>query len=146
MVEDDVLDNAKTRVVQSLDHLAVLAHAIVRVEGIGALGCEIVDRIIAPVERVRVLNRLDRVLLLGAVGREDAQIGSGLPGRLVFVNAGEMKAGQEVHGFEAGIGECFEVLHAVCAAVGEGQVRSAMGGRHGWIVGTEIADVQLVDA
>src|SRR4029077_21076669 len=75
-----------------------------------------------------------------------AQVGSCPPGGFVLVNAGEVKAGQEVHGLETGIGECFEVLGAIGAAVGEGEVRSAMSGRHGRVIGAEIADVQFVDA
>jgi len=49
-------------------------------------------------------------------------------------------------GLETGIAERFEMLHAVGVVLSEGQVRSAMSGRHSRIVGAEITNVQLVDA
>src|SRR5882757_7294131 len=132
--------------VQPLDHLAVLAHPIVRVERIAPFRREKVHRVIAPVKTVAALNRGNGRLLLRAIGRKATQVRSRLPGALIFVDAGEMKAGQQMDGLEAGIAERFEMLHTVSVMVGKGQVSSAMSGWHGRIVGAEIADMQLVDA
>ncbi len=72
VVEDNILNHAKSGMVEALDHLAVLEHAIIWVDCIAAFWREKVDRVVAPVERVLVLNRGDRCLLLCAIGREDA--------------------------------------------------------------------------
>src|SRR5712672_905796 len=132
--------------VQPLDHFAVLAHALVRVERIAPFWGKKVHRVIAPVEAVAALNRGNGCLLLRAIRRKPAQVRSRLPGALIFVNAGDMKARQQMDGLEAGIAERFEMLHAVGVMVGKGQVSSAMSGWHGRIVGAEIANVQVVDA
>src|SRR5712671_4277850 len=132
--------------VQPLDHLAVLAHPIVRVERIAPFRREKVHRVIAPVEAVAALNRGNGRLLLRAIRRKATQVKSSLPGALIFVDAGEMKARQQMDGLETGIAERFEMLHAVGAMVGKGQVSSAMSRWYGRIVGAEIAYVKLVDA
>ncbi len=131
VIEHDVLNDPQTRMVQPLDHLTVLAHAIVRVERIAAFRREKVHRVVAPVEPIAALNRGHRGLLLRAIGRKAAQVWRSLPGALVFVNAGEMKARQQMDSLEAGVAERFEMLHTVSVVVGEGQVSSAMSGRHG---------------
>ncbi len=99
MVEDNILDHAKSGLVEALDHLAVLEHSAIRVQCIAAFRRKKVHRVVAPVERIGVLDRGDCGLLLRAIRWEDAKVRSGQPGGLILVNAGEMKAGQQMHGF-----------------------------------------------
>ena len=88
----------------------------------------------------------DGGLLLGSIGRERAEVAGRLPCALVFVDAVKVKSGEEVDSFETGVGELVEVLHAVGARIGEGEVGSAMRRGNGGVADAEVAHVELIDA
>ncbi len=132
---------------QGADHLAELVHARAAfgVDGVRALGCRVVVRVVAPVVAVGVDDCLDARLLLGAAGaeRREVAVRNGLLGP-ALLDGGEVERGQEVDGVDPGVGELSQLLRAGAVAR-EGPVGPALRLGHRLVGDREVADVQLVD-
>ena len=75
VIEDDILNHAQPVAVQRLNHAAVFAGAILGIHSVAAFRRDVVQRIIAPVESISVLNRGNGGLLLVGVRSIGAKSG-----------------------------------------------------------------------
>ena len=94
-----------------------------------ALRGEVVQRVIAPVEAVALTHLADAPLLLLRVGREVVQRPWVELPRTILLDRGDVVAGQQVHGRQAGLGQPPQVAHAV-RVVREREVGAAVLLRH----------------
>src|ERR1700728_3211481 len=91
VVEDYVLHDAQACLVQTIDHGAIFAHAMIGINCVAALGSHVVDRIVAPIVGGTGLAGGDGGLLLRTSGRILLQAGGNDPSGFVLVDAGEVE-------------------------------------------------------
>ena len=147
VVEDDVLDDLVSGLVEVAHHLAVFGRAgpAVRLDGVRSLRGRVVEGVVPPVEGVHVRDLADGGLLFLRVGRRIGRHGR-LPllGRVLGHRA-HVVGGQKVHCVHPRRREFAQVGHPGRALDAEGPVLAPQPPGDGRVRGGEVAHVQLHD-
>ena len=148
VVVHHVHHDPQPRAVERADHLAELPRArrAVRVRAVRTLRRRVVQRVVAPVEAVRVADRLDAGLLLRRRGPERLEVARrGLLGVAALLDARDVVGRQQVHGVQPGTAQVPQLPHAGAVPVGERQVGAPVRGGYRTVADREVAHLQLVD-